>query len=176
MGFVGKVCRPVAVVSSKIYKTHVSGHNNTHVATSSYFGGPGRSRRTAVIECYVSQRRVQWTGSVMRMKVDRLPRQLISSWVNHSRPVGRPLLNYGQSLDKDLRRVGFGAKDNWTKVAQDKSMWAKITKEGLVSARLADIQKKNLDSVARERAKQVARSSAVHLEARRLARVHVAGP
>ena len=55
-------------------------------------------------------------------------------------------------------------------------MWAKIMKEGLVSARLADIQKKKLDSVARERAKQVARSAAVHSEARRLARVQVAGP
>ena len=127
------------------------------------------------IECYVSQRRLQWVGSVMRMKVDRLPRQLISSWVNHSRPVGRPLLNYGQSLDKDLRRVGFGARDNWSKIAQDKNMWAKIMKEGLVSARLADIQKKKLDSVARERAKQVARSAAVQLEARRLARIQVGG-
>ena len=49
-------------------------------------------------------------------------------------------------------------------------------KEGLVSARLADIQKKQLGSVARERAKQVARAAAVNLEARRLARVQVAGP
>ena len=112
----------------------------------------------------------------MRMKVDRLPRQLISSWVNRCRPVGRPLLNYGQSLDKDLRRVGFGAGDNWSEIAQDKNMWAKIIKGGLILARLADIQKKKLDSVARERAKQVARSAAVHLEARRLARVQVAGP
>ena len=55
-------------------------------------------------------------------------------------------------------------------------MWAKVIKEGLVSARLADIQKKQLDSVARERAKQGARAAAVHLEARRLARVQqVAG-
>ena len=47
----------------------------------------------------------------------------------------------------------------------------------VVSARLADIQKKQLDSVARERAKQVARAAAVHLEARRLARAQqVAGP
>ena len=128
------------------------------------------------IECYVSQRRLQWVGSVMRMKVERLPRQLISSWVNHSRPVGRPLLNYGQSLDKDLRRVGFGVEDNWSEIAQDKNRWAKIMKEGLVSARLADIQKKQLGSVAREKAKQVARAAAVNLEARRLARVQVAGP
>ena len=49
-------------------------------------------------------------------------------------------------------------------------------KEGLVSARLADIQKKQLGSVPRERAKQVARAAAVNLEARRLARVQVAGP
>ena len=46
----------------------------------------------------------------------------------------------------------------------------------VVSARLADIQKKQLDSVAREMAKQVARAAAVHLEARRLARGQVAGP
>ena len=129
------------------------------------------------IECYVSQRRLQWIGSVMRMKVDRLPRQLVSSWVNHRRPLGRPLLNYGQSLDKDLRRVGFGAGENWSEIAQDKNRWTKKIKVGLVSARLADIQKKQLDSVARERAMQGARAAAVHLEARRLARVQqVAGP
>ena len=81
-----------------------------------------------------------------------------------------------RSCAHDLRRVGFGARDNWSKIAQDKNMWAKIMKEGLVSARLADIQKKKLDSVARERAKQVARSAAVHLEARRLARIQVGGP
>ena len=52
----------------------------------------------------------------------------------------------------------------------------KKIKVGLVSARLADIQKKQLDSVARERAKQVARAAAVHLEAQRLAQVQqVAG-
>ena len=128
------------------------------------------------IECYVSQRRLQWVGSVMRMKADRLPRQLVSSWVHHRRPLGRPLLNYGQSLDKDLRRVGFGAGDNWSEIAQDKDVWAKFIREGLVSARLADIQKKQLDSVARVMAKQVARAAAVHLEARRLARGQVAGP
>ena len=107
----------------------------------------------------------------------RLPRQLVSSWVNHRRPLGRPLLNYGQSLDKDLHRVGFGAGDNWSEIAQDKNRWAKKIKAGSVSGRLADIQKKQIDSVARERAKQVSRAAAVHLEARRLARAQqVAGP
>ena len=61
---------------------------------------------------------------------------------------------------------------------QDKNRWTKKIKVGLVSARLADIQKKQLDSVARERAKQGARAAAVHsyffLEARRLQQV--AGP
>ena len=74
------------------------------------------------------------------------------------------------------RRVRFGAGDNWSEIAQDKNRWTKKIKVGLVSARLADIQKKQLDSVARERAKQGARAAAVHLEARRLARVQqVAG-
>ena len=63
-------------------------------------------------------------------------------------------MNYGQSLDKDLRRDGFGAGDNWSEIAQDKNRWTKKIKVGLVSARLADIQKKQLDSMARERAKQ----------------------
>ena len=85
-------------------------------------------------------------------------------------------MNYGQSLDKDLRRVGFGAGDNWSEIAQDKNRWAEKIKDGLVSARLTDIQEKQIDSVARERAKQVARAAAVHLEALRLARVPGSGP
>ena len=128
------------------------------------------------IECYVSQRRLQWVGSVMRMKADRLPRQLVSFCVPHKRPVGWPLLNYGQSLDKDLWWIGFGARDNWGEIAQDRTMWAKTITEGLISPRLADIQKKQFDSEARERATQVARAAAVRLEARRRARVEMAGP
>jgi len=86
----------------------------------------------------LSQRRLQWIGSVMRMKVDRLPRRLVSSWIIVRRPLGRPLLNYGQSLDKDLRSVGLWAGDNWSEIAQDKNRWAKKIKVGLVAARLAD--------------------------------------
>ena len=75
----------------------------------------------------LSQRRLQWIGSVMRMKVDRLPRRLVSSWIIVRRPLGRPLLNYGQSLDKDLRSVGLwagttGVKSHRTKIGGQRKL------------------------------------------------------
>jgi hypothetical protein len=58
------------------------------------------------IECYLSKRRLQWAGAVMRRDWDvRLHRKLFSSWLCHQRPNGRPVLNFGRNLKRDLLRI-----------------------------------------------------------------------
>ena len=58
------------------------------------------------LECYLSKRRLQWAGAVMRMDWEvRLPRKLMSSWVYHQRPNGGPLMHFGRNLKRDLLRI-----------------------------------------------------------------------
>ena len=40
-------------------------------------------------------------------------------------------MNYGQSLDKGLRRIGFEPGANWSEIAQNKIEWHKIIKKKL---------------------------------------------
>ncbi len=42
------------------------------------------------------------------MKMDwevRLPRQLLSSWVYHQQPNGRPVMHFGRNLIRELLRI-----------------------------------------------------------------------
>jgi hypothetical protein len=58
------------------------------------------------LECYLSKRRLQWAGAVMRMDWEvRLPRKLITSWVYHQRPNGGPVMHFGRNLKRDLLRI-----------------------------------------------------------------------
>ena len=67
------------------------------------------------------------------MAETRLPRKLISGWVKHKRPRGRPQFTYGHSLNKTLGRAGIttkfsGTKDaeGWYDLAQDREAWRKL--------------------------------------------------
>ena len=53
-------------------------------------------------DVYVSQRKLHWTGHVMRMSWDYLPRKMISK-----RPKGYPNLTYDRSLQMSLDRDGW---------------------------------------------------------------------
>ena len=57
----------------------------------------------------------------------RLPRQFLTSWVNHPRPHGRPQYTYGHSLTKSLKRTGIPPVfKEWSQLAQDRSNWRKL--------------------------------------------------
>ena len=49
------------------------------------------------------------------MSFNRLPRRMLSSWVNHKRPKGAAEMTYGRSVKKALGY--FGIKDTWTMLA-----------------------------------------------------------
>ena len=62
-----------------------------------------------------------------RMPMTRLPRQFLTSWVNHPRPHGRPQYTYGHSLTKSLKRTGIPPVfKEWSQLAQDRSNWRKL--------------------------------------------------
>jgi len=42
------------------------------------------------ISSYYHNRIIRWAGHVARMPMSRVPRQLLTSWVANSRPIGCP--------------------------------------------------------------------------------------
>ena len=49
-------------------------------------------------------RHLRWVGHIARMKHDRLPLMLLTSWVPHSRPIGCPRMTFGRTVKKALKR------------------------------------------------------------------------
>ena len=74
------------------------------------------------IRSYIDHRQLRWLGHVARMGHERLPRKFLACWCPHARPVGRPLLPYGESVTNALKRAAIdpGA---WHAVALNKDAW-----------------------------------------------------
>ena len=56
------------------------------------------------------------------MDYSRLPRRMLSSWVQHKRPRGAPQYTYGRGLVKALRKAGIDTA-TWWGIAQDRNVW-----------------------------------------------------
>ena len=59
------------------------------------------------IDYFIFSRQLYWLGTVSRMDFGRLPRHMLSCWVAHKRPVGRPRFTYGETVNTALRKFGF---------------------------------------------------------------------
>ena len=80
------------------------------------------------IDSYFYNRFHRWTGQVARMPMSRAPRQLLTSWVAHSRPVGCPQMTWGRTLENALKRKGISKEfDEWFAIAKDRSKWRQLT-------------------------------------------------
>ena len=77
------------------------------------------------IDVYVVRRQLRWAGHVARMEMDRLPRKMLSSWVNEKRPRGSPEMTYGRSLMKALKRANVDTND-WYEMAKDRNVWKNV--------------------------------------------------
>lgn len=71
---------------------------------------------------YLHRRQLRWIGHVARMETTRLPRRLLTSWVAHPRPKGRPKLNYGQYSARLLKGIGLSATA-WLDATVDRNLW-----------------------------------------------------
>ena len=81
-------------------------------------------RRTGLepIDIVVTRRQLRWAGHVSRMDYNRLPRRMLTSWVQHKRPRGAPQFTYGRGLVKALRLAGIDTVA-WWNIAQDRNVW-----------------------------------------------------
>jgi len=95
-----------------------------HIITSSLFHRLG----LLDIDSYFYNRFLRWAGHVARMPMSRAPRQLLTSWVAHSRPVGCPQMTWGRTLENALKRKDISKEfDEWFAIAKDRSKWRQLT-------------------------------------------------
>ncbi len=82
--------------------------------------------RTGVkpIEFYFSCRTLQWAGHVARMPLSRLPRRLLTSWIQAPRLAAGQEMTYGRSLRRCLRYFDLPEEfASWAQMAMDKKAW-----------------------------------------------------
>jgi hypothetical protein len=74
-----------------------------HITSASLF------RRLGIldIDSYFHNRILRWAGHVARMSMSRAPRQLLTGWVSHSRPIGCPQITWGRTLENALKVRAF---------------------------------------------------------------------
>ena len=73
------------------------------------------------IEHYVFNRQLSWFGHTARMPFHRLPRKLLSCWVNHKRPRGSPEFTYGRGIKKALKCFDIGLE--WQDIIFERNEW-----------------------------------------------------
>ena len=57
----------------------------------------------------------------------RAPRQLLTGWVSHSRPIGCPQMTWGRTLENALSSKGISKDlDEWIAIAKDRSKWRQL--------------------------------------------------
>ena len=96
-----------------------------HITSASFF------RRLGIlnIDNYFHNRILRWAGHVARIPVSRAPRQLLTGWVSHSRPIDCPQMTWGRTLENALKSKGISKdSDEWIAVAKDsRSKWRQLT-------------------------------------------------
>ena len=72
------------------------------------------------LHSYYHNRILRWAGHVARMPMTRAPRQLLTGWVEHSRPNGCLELTWGRTLKQALKCKGLSANfKEWRVIAVD---------------------------------------------------------
>ena len=81
------------------------------------------------INSYYHNRILRSAGHVARMPMSRTPRQLLTSWVAHSRPpVGCPQVTWGRTLENALASRGISKEfKEWIAIAKDRPKWRQQT-------------------------------------------------
>ena len=54
--------------------------------------------------------------------MSRLPRKFLTSWCAATRCIGRPLMTYGETAEKYMRKAGIDS-NNWQELAADEARW-----------------------------------------------------
>ena len=114
-------------VMSRVTRKHTWDHHISTQALGQELGIDG-------IDMYVTRRQLRWLGHVSRMNFERLPRQMLSSWVPSDRPQGAPQMTYGRTIKKALKKFGIDY-DTWPELAADRALWSETLRLGYPAIR-----------------------------------------
>ena len=92
--------------------------NRHHITSASLF------RRLGILNIgnYFHNRILRWAGHVARMPMSRAPRQVLTGWISHSRPIGCPQMTWGRMLENALKSKGISKDfDEWIAIAKVRS-------------------------------------------------------
>ncbi len=70
----------------------------------------------------LAQRRLRWAGHVYRMDFERL----LTCWVDHPRPRGRPHFHFGHGLARDPSHASVDIA-TWHQAAANRTAWLQLT-------------------------------------------------
>lgn len=88
------------------------------------------------MDYYLNTRYIRWAGHVARMSPSRLPRRMLTAWVDNPRPRGKSCNGYGHWLEKELNAAGvctetralaMGNYPSWVLQAQDRATWRRVS-------------------------------------------------
>ena len=80
------------------------------------------------MEDLLIRKNLRWTGHVMRMPQDRLPKQVLFSQLpSGHRRRGRPRLRYKDTIKRNLKIRGINA-DSWTELSKERAKWRTAVK------------------------------------------------
>ena len=81
------------------------------------------------IESILAQIQLRWTGHVLRMPEERIPKALLYSELSlGKRTRGRLLLRYKDVVKRAIRAAGI--PDDWECLAKDRPAWRRLVQQG----------------------------------------------
>ena len=88
------------------------------------------------LESTIMRSQLRWTGHVLRMNSNRLPRQtLYGELKTGRRHIGRPFLRFKDTLKRQLTQAKI-TPDNLEKVAANRAVWRKLVRDRINAAEL----------------------------------------
>ena len=80
------------------------------------------------MEDFLIRKNLRWTGHLMRMSPDRLPKQVLYSQLSSGhRKRGRPRLRFKDTIKRNLKLKDIKT-DSWTPLSQQRDKWRAIVK------------------------------------------------
>ena len=79
------------------------------------------------ISSLARERRLEWTGHVVRAPKTRDIRNHLEIYPSGRRPPGRPRQRWLDNVTRDLQELDVGVE--WERLAQDRMIWRGITRE-----------------------------------------------
>jgi hypothetical protein len=109
------------------------------------------------LDYYYNTRLLRWAGHLARMPMHRLPRRLLTGWVNNPRPIGGVKMTFGRTLNKALKAAKLPTDfAKWHAIAQDRPKWRERTHKQLATIKKPQqTNKKTNTNIARNNSERI---------------------